>query len=440
MICQSEIDSTVIRLKIEKVVFGGYGLGYLEGVSYFVFNALPGDIIDVKILYKKKNAFFCEIEKIISPSEYRTNIKCELNGKCGACDWVNISYPHQIELKQAIYREIFPDNPDIIESPQIDFYRNKCTFPVQEDEGHIKIGMYERQSHNVIEHQSCYLYPKIYKEILLSIKEWMKNSHIKPYDEQSNMGEVRFIVIRSSADLKSILMILITKKRKLGFTKQLVHLLTDKFPEIKGIIQNIQPLPNNVNIGEDDKILYGESYLHENLDNLSLKIHYKAFFQVNITQTLQIYNEIQNHLNAHEVAIDAYSGIGSIGLFIANKIKKVICIEENKEAVESGKVNAQNNNIPNIVFMNDTVENVLTDIISRTDIDTIIFDPPRKGLDKSIIESINIPKIIYLSCNPVTQKRDIKLLMAKGYELIFLKGYDMFPHTWHIESLAVLTN
>jgi len=452
----------MFRLHIDKVVSLGYGICFLDGKTFFVSNSFPGDVLDVEILYKKKNLYFCEIISVVSPSKYRSEIRCELSNKCGACDWINVDYDKQIELKEAIYNEVFRDylskkqqkNDKLgkqasllkqicialpfSKSMQIDYYRNKCTFPVQEVDKDVKIGMYKRQTHIVIEHQHCFLYPEVYKKILVTIKEWMIKANIKPYNESSNKGNVRYVCIRSSHDLKSILVVLITKKKKLDFTNQLVRELITKYQSIRGIIQNINPYPNNVNMGENDIILFGNNFLIDNLADLKLKFHYKAFYQVNVLQTKAIYQELINHLDQDQVVVDAYCGVGCIGLLAAKKVKKVICIEENKAAFLSALENASSNDIENIEFINDVVENVLEKLTDSNKIDTIIFDPPRKGLDKNIINCITTDKIIYLSCNPITQKRDILLLISKGYRLLFLKAYDMFPHTWHIESMAVL--
>ena len=433
---------STITLKIEKVVYQGYGLAHHQGEQYFVSNALPDDLVEAKILYSKKKVFFCEISNVLEKSPYRSDTRCDLTNDCGACDWVNVDYPNQLKLKGMIYNDIIKSyhlgKLFLVESVQRDQYRNKVTFPVQKIGDTIKIGMYQRQTHSVVEHNHCFLYPQIFKKILDTVKDWMIRAHIEPYDETTFRGNLRYICLRCSADLKSILVILITKQRKLGFTNQLKNSLLENFPEIKGIIQNIQKQPNNVNFGESSKLIYGDDFYEERLARYKCNIHYKAFFQVNPPQAERIYNDIANLLNANDIVIDAYSGIGSMGLFAADKCKKVYCIEENEEAVKSAIENAKINNIKNIEFIKDLTEKCLSALTAENQIDTIIFDPPRKGLDKSIIEALTVPKIIYLSCDPVTQKRDIDLLVAKGYTLISLKAYDMFPHTWHIESLAVL--
>ena len=430
-------------LKIEKIVFGGCGLGYHESKTCFVFGSFVDDVVNVKVLYTKKNSYFCEIVEIVEPSKYRGETRCELARLCGACNWVNVDYDKQIEIKTTIYNNVFDNSKNdllISESPVIDYYRNKCFYPVQLQDDKIVIGMYAHSTHDVVEHKHCFLYPKIFRDIVDDIKEWMSLAKVKPYDREMHSGEVRHIGFRYSADSKSIIVVLVTRTKRLSFTKILVRELTKKYSEVVGIVQNIQDLQTNVVLGTKEKVLYGDSYFIETLGGKSFKIDYNAFCQVNIQQALKVYNDIATFVNEGSVAIDAYSGIGFIANFVADKAKKVICIESNKVAVSCGIYNSKLNNFDNIYYTVGQTETVLENTIATHKPDTIIFDPPRRGLQKSVVETVSRHKIkiIYLSCDPVTQRRDIGLLKENGYKLTHLKGYDMFPHTWHIESLAVL--
>ena len=453
-------------VRIEKVVFGGYGLGFSEDKTCFVLNAFPDDIVQVKVLNTKKNSYFCEIDKIIQPSPYRGQTRCELSNKCGACDWVNVEYDKQIKLKTQIYNEIFDNkvsakhtansplemsgreadgvfcrNLQVDKSPVVDHYRNKNLFPVKLQNNKVAIGMYIKNTHTIVEHEHCFLYPSYFKNIVNSVKEWIEVAKVEPYDEITGKGVLRHIGIRCSSDFKSNIVILVTRTRKLPFTKQFVNSLLNAFPEIVGIVQNINASFGNTILGDDTKVLYGNPYLTEIIGKKRFQIHYQAFFQINVLQAVNVYRDIASFINEGEVVIDAYSGIGVIGIFIADKAKKVICIEENVDAIASGMLNSKINGIDNIIFSNNKTETVIEKLIDECGVDTVVFDPPRKGLEKSIIHVVarkNIKKVIYMSCNPTTQKRDIQSFLEHGYKLMCLKGYDMFPHTWHIESLAVL--
>jgi len=416
-------------------------------------NGLPGDVVEVQKLYQKKRSFFGEISNIIIPSTLRKKKLCLVSGVCGACDWVNIDYIEQLKLKSQIYQEIFSRWHTVLddlinESPVINYYRNKCFFSVQKKEGKHLLGMYTRNTHDVIEHEHCYLYPPLFKLITDTVREWILEGNVELYDECRKQGSLRSIGFRQSSDGKSIILILVTKNSRLPFTNLLIKRLVI-FPEITGIIQNIQSEPHNVILGQRDKILFGSPELLEQItieapDHtkkvLNLRVHYSSFFQVNSLQALNIYTDIYRYIEHDETVLDVYSGMGMIGLWIALKAQKVICIEENAKAVQTGITNAKENNLENLEFLQGDVKTVFNNL-DLSLIDTVIFDPPRKGLESSVILQVckqRIRKIIYLSCNPATQKRDLELFLAEGYQLISLRGYDMFPHTWHIESLAVL--
>ena len=431
-------------LTIEKVVYGGYGLAFHKDKTFFVLNSFPNDVVCVKILYKKKQSYFCQIVNIIKPSKYRTVSRCEKVDVCGACDWVNINYDDQLELKRNYYKEIFSfrdQHLEIEKSPQIDFYRNKSFFPVQCNKNKVHIGMFARNTHVIVEHNTCYLYPPILKNIIEIIREWVIFAKIKPYDEEKQTGFLRYLGFRCSTDLKSILVIIVTKTNRLNFSDQLVSMLTTRFTEIKGIVQNIQPFPNNVILGDNTIVHFGDPFYFDSLNDFKIKIHYKAFFQINKNQALKIYHDILDWIDKDDFVIDAFSGIGSIGLYVAKKARKVLCIEQNLDAVASGIDSAALNQLNNIEFIHDLTENHMYNLLEKeSNINVIIFNPPRKGLEKRTIYEVcksKIKKVIYMSCDPMTLNRDIKLFKENGYDLFFLKGYDMFPHTWHIESLAV---
>ena len=433
-------------LEIKKVVFKGFGLGFNELGAVFVESAYPGDILDVEVVDKRSKTHFAKIDKIIKPSKMRGEAsRCEVFGTCGGCNWLDISYQNQLVLKQKIIEEIFakflPVDP-IIGSATPYHYRNKSFLPIASREGKAVIGMYQKRSHTVISHNSCAIQPEIFDEISKEVLAYIMGSKVKIYDERSQKGILRHLGFRYSASTQEILVILVCKNRKLPFTNILVNKLTSKFPQIKGIIQNINPKFGNVIIGDDEKILYGQDYLIDTVGEVKYKLHYRSFFQINNSTTSRLYDYVKRCINNDDVVIDAYSGVGTIGLYIANKAKEVIGIESNVAAVNNAKENAELNNISNCRFHADLVENKIAEICQEKNIDAIVFDPPRKGLEESIIELVGkkkIAKIIYISCNPMTQKRDIDNFIKIGYRIKKIQPFDMFPQTWHIENVIELS-
>lgn len=435
------------NIKILKNVYQGYGLAYYNDEVLFVNSAIAGDVLNVKTEYKKAKSLFCSITDIVEPSPLRGAIRCTLSDTCGACDWVNIPYENQIVIKNTILKELFHplksiiDLPEIIKSPIIDYYRNKSFLPIQKINDKILVGMYEKQTHNVVEHKKCFLHPEIFNKIISHIKAWISEANVSIYNEKSKQGLLRHIGFRCNTDLSSIIIVIVTKSKKLPFTKQLVNKLLQNFPNIAGIVQNIQEQPNNVITGENEIVLYGNKFYYQKLNDLIFKIDYKAFFQVNTFQAQIIYGHIKDEIEDNYNVLDAYSGTGSIGLSVAKKAKMVTFIESNTDAHLSAIENACLNSIKNTRFINNETHTVIEDITRENNFDCIIFDPPRKGLESSIIDIVNksdIKKIVYLSCNPTTHLRDIKLFIERQYKIKKLMAFDMFPHTYHIESLAVL--
>ncbi len=442
---EKENMKIVKKLKIEKLVYKGYGLGFNDSNPIFVPYSVPGDVADIEIEYQKKDVFFGKIKDLIERSPYRTEPDCEVFGKCGGCDWLNISYEKQLEYKQLIINEIFRNISTgqlkkITASPQKKYYRNKSFFPISEIQPQPVIGMFERKSHTVIKHQHCRLYPPIFAKIIEKFLSYMKAANVQVYNERTGKGTARHLGIRYSKNTGDILVVLVTKSRKLPFSKQLVRTLTEEFPEIVGIVQNINPKKTNTILGNENKLLFGRDHIFEKIGKNKYKLHSSSFFQVNSGIAEQMYDFVRSNIGSNNEIIDAYCGVGSIGILVADKAAEVVGIENNKFAVQDAVVNTKLNKVENCYFITGEVEQELPILCRKEKFDTIIFDPPRKGLDEHLIKSLpdNIRKIIYISCNPTTQARDAKLLLEKGFKITLMQPFDMFPHTYHIENVLVL--
>lgn len=432
------------KLKIEKLVYKGLGLGFHNSNPVFVSYAVPNDVVDVKVISRRRKVTFGKIEKIIEPSVARLKPDCDVFGNCGGCDWLNISYNKQLVYKQAIIEEIFSQieigQINKINSTGPEPYRNKSFFPVAKQNGKPVAGMFASRSHDVIPHKNCKLQPAFIDEITRSILSYAEASKMKIYNEKEHAGNLRHIGVRYSAQTNEVIVILVTKTRKLPFSNQLVRVLLKDFPNIVGIIQNINKHKTNVILGSEEKVIYGRNFLNEQLGNIRYKLNYRSFFQVNAKQALEMYSFVKNNIVENSRIVDAYCGVGSIGLFLADKTAVVIGIENNVDAVKNAEENAAVNELENCKFIAGNVDSELTKIIRSKNIDTIIFDPPRKGLEQKIIEDLNdnIKKIIYISCDPMTQVRDVKLMINKGFKPILMQPFDMFPHTYHIENVMIL--
>ena len=406
---------------------------------------------------QKKAIAFAKVQKYITRGPGTIEPPCPSFGPplfCGGCDWLDLSYETQLKYKTELVKEQIQslnsriDIPDTIASPITQHYRNKAFMPVGKGEKSLEYGIYERWSHKIVPHKSCILHPPEFDLIAHRCLELMDNAKVQPYDETTHTGTLRHIGFRCSQDRKQILLILVTRSAKLPFSNLLVKKLCSEFPQISGIVQNINREKGNVILGDEEKILYGNPWIMEKINNLKFRIHYKSFWQVNSDMLQMIIKHIKDKVQPEDTVLDTFSGIGVLGLSLAQKVKEVVCIEELADAVEDGKFNCQLNHISNVVFHFGKTEDKLPEILNHTDKynphipEVIILDPPRTGVSKSVLEEIinaKLSHILYLSCSPVTLRRDLNILLESGlYEIISIQPFDMFPQTWHIETLVEL--
>ncbi len=429
---------------IEKLVFKGFGLGHSEGYTVFVMNAVPEDVVDVEVVHKKKGVLMCRITNFIKESPHRINPECEVFGKCGGCDWLNLPYDIQILFKQQVIESFFqefdiPRVYPIIAAEEPYNYRNKSFLPVSGSVNDPHIGMFSRMSHEIVPHKNCRIQPEIFDRTVEVFRQYMIASKAEPYKEDTHSGMVRHIGLRCSSSTGEFVFIVVTKSKKLPFTQQLVREMTAHFPKLVGIVQNVNRSPGNTILGNDEKLLWGRDHIIENIGSKRFKINYKSFFQINSQQTHTLYSFICDNSGKNRNIVDAYSGIGSIGIYVSENAEKVFCIERNSSACADAAENARLNGVSNCEFIEGSVEDAIPKLTANNGIDTIIFDPPRRGLEGDIIECVaNIPRIIYTSCNPSTQVRDIREFLRRGYRLCKVQPFDMFPHTYHIENVAIL--
>jgi 23S rRNA (uracil1939-C5)-methyltransferase len=443
-----------LKLTIGKLALGGYGIGHAEGRTVFVPNTAIGDAVEAEVVSERKGIAFARVLTYESRPSGTTDPGCDAfqpPSFCGGCDWLMLPYEKQLqaktELLQELFQPVFPDTvvKAAVPSPSPRHYRNKTFMPVGADEENLFYGIFERGSHRIVPHRRCLIHPPLFDAIASRCVDICRKAGVQAYDEGKHGGSLRHIGIRASADESRILLILVTRTARLPFSHLLVKQLTEEFPAICGIVQNINRERGNVILGDEEKVLHGKPYLYDELGGLSFRIHYRSFWQVNNSITALIIDKIKTLLSKDARVLDAYSGIGSLGLNLASSCREVVCVEECREAVADGEANAALNNLANAGFINARVEDALPALLGDGQIpgfDAVVLDPPRKGVDPASLAAIvtaGIPTIVCLSCSPMTLLRDLKLLTAQGtYELKLIQPYDMFPQTWHIETLALL--
>lgn len=444
-------------LKIEKMALGGHGIGFHDGKAVFVPYTAAGDEIEAELLRERKDVAFARVKEYLRRGAGVIPSSCAYfaaEPPCGGCDWLNIDYPTQLQYKTDLLRELFQPLVPELEIPATlpckdnRHYRNKAFMPVSAGPNGLIFGIYARWSHQVVPHEECQLHPPIFDAIARRCLQIMGQTGVKPYLEHSHTGTLRHIGFRCSRDRERILLVLVTRSGKLPFTKLLVKQLTAEFPALAGIVQNINRERGNVILGPEEKVLFGEPWLSDELDGLRFRVHYRSFWQVNTSTLEQIIDRLSSRIQPGETIYDAFSGIGALGLCLAKDAKNVICIEENSSAVADGELNLEQNGIANAGFLCARVEDALPALLDPGSGDaqpkpgTIILDPPRSGVRQPALEALvaaRIPRIFYLSCSPITLRRDLKFLLDSGlYRIEHLQPYDMFPHTWHVETLAEL--
>jgi len=435
-----------------------------EGIVIMLKNGVPGDIVDIKTYKKKKKYFLGNITKYHSYSKLRVEPKCEHFGTCGGCKWQNMIYDSQTQFKENKIRHSFKKifnsievNP-IIKCNEEYFYRNKLEFSFTENRWltnqeissnkkgierrgigfHIS-GMWDK----VVDINNCHLQSDPSNKIRLSIKEYAINNNFSFYNSRSKQGLLRNLMIRNTS-LNEFMVIIQFFEKKTEKIKSILNHLKISFPEIKSIQYVINNKENDSIYDRDIKLFYGEKFITEIIDKLNFKIYPKSFFQTNINQTTKLYKTVKKlaNLKGNEIVYDLYSGLGTISQFISKNAKKVIGIESIKEAVKSAKETAIENKINNVEFEVGDIKNIFTSkfVKKHGNPDLIITDPPRDGMHKDVIKEIlklETNLIIYVSCNPSTQLRDLEKLQEK-YTIKKIQPIDMFPHTDHVENVVLL--
>lgn len=443
----------LIEVTIEDVSLDGKGIARYSGMVIFVPYAAVGDKLTVKILKVKKDYMFAKIEKILEKSVYRVNVDCDSYYKCGGCVFRHISYDEELHIKSKFVKDCLNkfaginnfNVSDIIGAKNINHYRNKAQVPVRySSDQKIISGFFSPHSHNVIECSNCKLHPEEFDLIILEIKKWMQLYNIIPYDETTNSGLIRHIYLRYAKFTDEIMVCLVINGENIPYKDILIKNLTEKFKNIKSICLNLNCKVTNVILGQENKSLFGKKFIQDVLCNTYFNISPLSFYQVNHDQTEIMYDIAKNMLDLKSTdnVLDLYCGIGTIGLTMACSINKLLGIEIVRQAVENAIKNSKINNITNSDFIcGDVIDKV--DFISSDikNIDAVIVDPPRKGCDGKLIDTIikiNPEKILYISCNPCTWARDIKILCKQFYNLHSVVPIDLFPRTGHVETISLI--
>lgn len=429
------MKNEIIRLECVDITVDGQGVCKKDGLVVFVKEMIPGEVADVKIIANKNTLAFGIIDKLIVASPFRIKPDCPISYKCGGCDYRYISYDYQLELKKQILVSTYKNADldvkihDVLGSDDPFFYRNKVQVPVRDH----KFGFYRKFSNDIVEFDKCYVQTELSNIIFDDIKNSLLNKKIDQY--------FRHILIKHARGTDEVMVGFIVKDFNIPKIDEVTDELTTKYSQIKSVILNLNTRNDNVILGDEEKILFGREYIVDEFDGLKFKISLKSFYQINYHQMQKLYATARDLANVNKDTrlLDLFSGIGTISLFMAKYCKEVTGVEIVKAAVENAKDNAKLNNITNATFYLDDARCDLSKYLK--DKDVLIVDPPRKGLTKELIDSIiktNIEKIIYISCNPATQARDLNLF-KEHYNFSDIYPVDMFPFTTSCETVCLLS-
>ena len=438
----------IVRVKCVDFTFDGQGLAKdNNGRTYFVPSLLIDEEADIEILYHKKDFDVGNINKIIKFSQFRITPKCPCATACGGCSFQNLDYKKELEYKRKVaintiksIAKVDASSSQVIGMKEPYYYRNKIQVPFGYDkQRRLVYGFYKFKSHDIIPISECVIEDRSHVEILKAIKDLMLSFKIDAYQEDYQRGILRHVLLRVGKVSKEIMVVLVVSSLRFPSKRNFVKALIEKCPQITTVVFNENPRKTNVILGEKEEIAYGRGFIFDELLGVKFKISAKSFYQVNHNQCEVLYSHAieKANLEKDDKVLDAYCGIGTIGLIVSKKVKEVFGVEIVKEAIIDAKENAKVNNINNANFICKDAG----DYLVENKFDCVFVDPPRKGLDSKFLDSLirsKVKKIVYISCDVGTFSRDLKIL-KDYYNIESIDFVDMFPRTYHIETVASLS-
>lgn len=443
----------IVEVEIVDLTHEGAGVAKVNGFVFFVDNALPGEVIKMRVLKLKKNIGFGKVEEHVTLSPNRNQDIDATYLRSGIADFGHMTYEEQLKFKRKqvvdnLYKTAGISDVEVAETLGMETpyaYRNKAQVPVRRVKGQLETGFYRKNSHDLIPIEDFLIQDKEIDKLIVFVRDLLRRYDLKPYDEKEQTGLIRHLVVRRGHYSGQMMLVFVTTRPKIFRIDQVIAKITEAFPSVVSIIQNINDKNTNAIFGKEFRTLYGQDTITDSMLGNDYEISAQSFYQVNTEMAEKLYQTAIDFsdLNSDSIVIDAYSGIGTIGLSFAKQVKEVYGVEVIETAVEDAKKNAERNGITNAHYVADSAENAMAKW-SKDGIkpDVIIVDPPRKGLTESFIKAsvaMQPEKITYVSCNPATMARDIKLYQELGYELKKVQPVDLFPQTHHVETVALLS-
>jgi len=458
-----------LELEIESTAFKGKGVAKHNGLAVFVAGTAPGDLVEARIIKKKKKFLEAKLLQIITPSPLRIEPKCSHAKVCGGCTWQHLPYPEQLKIKEQHVRDhlqriahIDPDLTAPIIGCDSDFYyRNKMEYSFANrrwlteeeirsdeyvDDTGFSAGLHAPgRFDKILNISECHLQDPVSFEMLDFVRSWCIKHEIPAFDTFKKEGFIRHLVVRNSHHTDDLMVNIVTFRDDPDIIKNLSDALLGQFPQITTIVNNVNDQPNPTAVGRYENVIYGPGFIVDHIGSHTFKIHANAFFQTNTAQAEKLYAIAKDftELKPGSHLFDLYCGVGTLSLFMADQAEKITGIEIVDVAIENARFNAKENSVKNVEFVLGDMKDTFNDDFMKTHgrPDCIITDPPRSGMHPDVVDqlaSLDVPRIVYVSCNPSTMARDLKIL-KEAYEIERVQPVDMFPQTYHIEAVAKLT-
>ncbi|WHY78748.1 23S rRNA (uracil(1939)-C(5))-methyltransferase RlmD [Neobacillus sp. WH10] len=440
-------------LTIKRLGINGEGVGYFKKQVVFVPGALPGEEVVVEATKINPKYAEAKIKKIRIKSPHRVKPLCPVYEQCGGCQLQHLKYDQQLKEKRDIviqslerHTKLALNKLEIRETIGMEnpwSYRNKSSFQVGQKDGKVLAGLYGLNSHQLINIDQCAVQHSQTNEATAKVKRILEDLHIPIYNEKTRKGIVRTIVTRVGVQTGELQVVLITTKKELPKKELIIEEIQKRLPNVKSVVQNINGEKTSLIFGEETVKLAGEDFIQETLGDLQFELSARTFFQLNPSQTIKLYNEVKKaaELTGKEKVVDAYCGVGTIGLWLADQAAEIRGMDVIPESIEDAKKNAKRHGFTNTKYVPGKAEEVLPKWVKKGwKPDVIVVDPPRTGLDKQLIQTIlqvKPEKLIYVSCNPSTLSKDIQTL-SSNYDVKYIQPVDMFPQTAHCEAVARL--
>lgn len=428
----------------------GEGVGRVEGFTLFVPGALPGEKVRIKVLKTKKQYGYAKLLDIVQASPDRIAAPCAIYDQCGGCQIQHMSYEAQLGWKRQHVVDVLEriGKLSVVKvHPTLGMsepwrYRNKAQVPIGVTEGGLVGGFYARGSHRIVDMDTCLIQDKRNDEVVARVKEIGRTLGISAYNEETGRGLLRHVVVKTAFRTSEMMLVLVTNGRDIPHVDAWIGSIREHIPHVASICQNVNTKRTNVIFGDETRVLWGRDVIYDYIGNVQFAISARSFYQVNPVQTEVLYSKTVEYagLTGKETVIDAYCGIGTISLFLAQHADQVYGVEIVKEAIEDARSNALLNNMRNVKFEVGASEDVIPAWKEQgITADVIVVDPPRKGCDPRLLETIlemKPERVVYVSCNPSTLARDLRILEDGGYRTLEVQPVDMFPHTVHVEAVV----